>query len=67
MKPRTKLAEVRQERDIRQRELAAALEVARSTLASVETGHSKPWPKLRRDAARFLGLEESELFPEIEQ
>jgi len=65
MKPRTKLAEVRRMRDIRQWELAAALNVARSTLAGVEAGHSKPWPKLKRDAARFLGLEESELFPEV--
>ena len=63
MKPKTKLAETRQGRDIRQWELAAALNVARSTLAGVEAGHNKPWPKLRRDAARFLGVDESELFP----
>ncbi len=65
MKPRTKLAEVRQDRELRQRELAAALDIARSTLASVETGHTRPWPKLKRDAARILGLEESELFPDV--
>ena len=64
MNAKTKLAEVRREKDILQRELAAALNVRRSTLAGVEAGHSQAWPKLRRDAARLLGVEESELFPE---
>ncbi len=63
MRPKTKLAEVRRERDILQRELAAALSVTRSTLAGVEAGHSQAWPRVRRDAARLLGVEESELFP----
>jgi hypothetical protein len=31
---------------------------------TVETGRRRSWPKLRKDAARVLGVSEEELFPE---
>lgn len=60
----TRLKRERLSRGIRQRELAALLGIAPPTLSVVENGHRPPWPKLRRDAARLLGLDEAELFPE---
>ena len=59
----TCLARERVKRGIKQFEFAALLGLSPSTLSTVENGHRAPWPKLRTDAARLLGLHEDELFP----
>lgn len=59
----TRLARERVRRGIQQKEFAALLGLSPSTLSTVENGHRAPWPKLRADAARLLGLDEDELFP----
>ena len=60
----TRLKRERMGQGIKQREFAALLGVAPATLSVIENGHRPPWPKLRRDAARLLGLDEADLFRE---
>jgi transcriptional regulator with XRE-family HTH domain len=64
--PGTELARMRVARGLQQKELATLLGVKPSTLSSVENAHRAPWPRLRRECARLLGVEECELFPEGE-
>jgi transcriptional regulator with XRE-family HTH domain len=64
--PATELARVREARALSQKQLAELLGISPSTLSSVENGHSRPWPKLRRECAQILGLSEETLFPEKE-
>lgn len=56
------LAKVREERGMKQKELAGLLGISPTTLSSVENGWVAPWPRLRRDAARLLGCSEESLF-----
>ena len=63
--PVTRLGEIRRQRGIKQKDLAHALGLAQSTLSGVENGHTKPWPRLRQQAAHFFGYTEDELFPEL--
>ena len=60
----TPLAQWRERRRLTQEELAALCGIKRSTLSSVENGHVRAWPKLRRRSAEVLGVPELELFPE---
>lgn len=59
-------AEVRRQRGLTQEALSKMVGVSRSAIASVESRHQRPWPKLRGDISRVLGLPESELFREEE-
>ena len=65
--PITRLGELRRQRGLKQKDLARALGLSQSTLSGVENGHTRPWPRLRQQAARFFGLTEEELFPEIRE
>lgn len=58
----TSLARTRIARGLTQKELAAILGIARTTLSNVENGHVRPWPRLRITAARVLGVHEDDLF-----
>ncbi len=58
----TSLARTRIARGLTQKELAAILGIARTTLSNVENGHVRPWPRLRINAARVLGVPEEDLF-----
>lgn len=61
--PATRLAEERIARGITQRDLARMLGVSPATLSSIENAWRAPWPKLRADCARILGIPEAKLFP----
>ena len=63
--PTTRLGEIRRQRGIKQKDLARALGLTQSTLSGVENGHTRPWPRLRQQAANFFGHTEEELFPEL--
>jgi transcriptional regulator with XRE-family HTH domain len=56
------LADARLARGLTQQALASVLGIARSSLSCVENGHVRPWPRLRSDASRILGVAEGELF-----
>ena len=60
--PASALARVREERGMKQKELAGLLGLSPTTLSSVENGWVAPWPRLRRDASRLLGCPEEALF-----
>jgi transcriptional regulator with XRE-family HTH domain len=64
--PATRLAEIRQERGMTQAQLGDLLGLSPSSVSAVENGHIRPWPRFRREAARCLGIDEDELFPEHE-
>ncbi len=63
----TELARTRTAKGLTQRELALALDIKPATLSCVENGWNLAWPRLRRDAARILGVSEAELFPASER
>lgn len=56
------LAQARMAAGLTQKELAMRLGVGRPTLSSVENGHVRPWPRLRAEASRILGVDEQEPF-----
>ena len=58
----TRLAKEREKRGISQSQLAGLLGISRSALSNVENGHVAPWPRLRRAAAKALGVPEESLF-----
>lgn len=49
-----------------QTDLARAIGVSRNGVYSALNGQQRPWPKLRRSIAEYLGRPEAELFPEYE-
>ena len=53
---KNRLEELRKARGIRQEELAAALEVSRQTIGSLENGRYNPSILLAFPMARYLGL-----------
>ena len=57
----TRLARERERRGI-STQLAGLLGISRSALSNVENGHVAPWPRLRRAAAKALGVPEESLF-----
>jgi DNA-binding XRE family transcriptional regulator len=65
--PATELARQRTAAGLTQRELAQRLGVAGGTLSAIENGWRIPWPKLRADCARLLGIDEDILFPAEER
>ena len=60
-----RVREVRLRHKLSQTKLSRLVEVPESQLSAVERGRLWPWPKLRRNLAKVLGVPEDELFPEI--
>ena len=59
---KNRLEEIRKQRGIRQEELAAALEVSRQTIGSLENGRYNPSILLAFKFARFFGMCIEEIF-----
>ena len=59
---RNRLEELRKARGIKQEELAAALEVSRQTIGSLENGRYNPSNLLAFKIARYFGLTIEEIF-----
>lgn len=59
---KNRLEELRKERGIRQEELAAALEVSRQTIGSLENGRYNPSILLAFRIARYFGLTIEDIF-----
>ncbi|MCI9415126.1 MAG: helix-turn-helix transcriptional regulator [Clostridiales bacterium] len=57
-----RLEELRQQKGIRQEELAAALEVSRQTISSLENGRYNPSILLAFKIARYFGRSIEEIF-----
>ncbi|MDR1002403.1 MAG: helix-turn-helix transcriptional regulator [Oscillospiraceae bacterium] len=59
---KNRLEELRKARGVRQEELAAALEVSRQTIGSLENGRYNPSIVLAFKIARYFGLTIEEIF-----
>ena len=59
---KNRLEEFRKQRGIRQEELAAAMEVSRQTIGSLENGRYNPSILLAFRLARYFGVTIEELF-----
>ena len=59
---KNRLEELRKARSIRQEELAAALEVSRQTIGSLENGRYTPSILLAFKIARYFGLTIEDIF-----
>ncbi len=59
---KNRLEQLRKERGIRQEELAAALEVSRQTIGSLENGRYNPSILLAFKIARYFGMSIEEIF-----
>ena len=59
---KNRLEELRKARGIRQEELAAALEVTRQTIGSLENGRYNPSIHLAFKIARYFGMQIEEIF-----
>ena len=59
---KNRLEQLRKERGIRQEELAAALEVSRQTIGSLENGRYNPSILLAFKIARYFGLTIEDIF-----
>jgi len=59
---RNRLEEIRKQRNIKQEELAAALEVSRQTIGSLENGRYNPSIILAIKIARYFGMTVEEIF-----
>ena len=59
---KNRLEQLRKERGIRQEELAAALEVSRQTIGSLENGRYDPSIILAFKIARYFGLSIEDIF-----
>ena len=59
---KNKLEELRKQRGIRQEELAAALEVSRQTIGSLENGRYNPSILLAFKIARYFDVSIEEIF-----
>ena len=59
---KNRLEELRKQRGIRQEELAAALEVSRQTIGSLENGRYNPSILLAFKIARYFGVGVEEIF-----
>ena len=59
---KNRLEEIRKSRGIRQEELAAALEVYRQTIGSLENGRYNPSILLAFKIARYFGMSIEEIF-----
>ena len=59
---RNRLEEIRKERGIKQEELAAALEVSRQTIGSLENGRYNPSITLAFKLARYFNMSIEDIF-----
>ena len=59
---KNRLEELRKARFVRQEELAAALEVSRQTISSLESGRYNPSITLAFKIARYFGMPIEEIF-----
>ncbi len=59
---KNRLEEIRKKKDIRQEDLAAALEVSRQTIGSLENGRYNPSITLAFKIARYFGMSIEEIF-----
>ncbi|QNL45757.1 helix-turn-helix transcriptional regulator [Oscillibacter hominis] len=59
---KNRLEQIRKQRGIRQEDLAAALEVSRQTIGSLENGRYNPSITLAFKIARYFGLQIEEIF-----
>ena len=59
---KNRLEEIRKDRGIRQEDLAAALEVSRQTIGSLENGRYNPSILLAFKLSRYFGLPIEEIF-----
>ena len=59
----SKIKEYRERLGLSQTQLSLKIGLAQSNLSILENGRRVPWPKVRRDLARVLGVTESELVP----
>ena len=59
---KNRLEEIRKERGIKQEELAAALEVSRQTIGSVENGRYNPSIILAFKLARYFNMSIEDIF-----
>ena len=59
---KNRLEEIRKERGIKQEELAAALEVSRQTIGSLENGRYNPSIILAFKLARYFNMSIEEIF-----
>ena len=59
---KNRLEELRKQRNIRQEELAAALQVSRQTIGSLENGRDNPSIILAFKIARYFGMSIEEIF-----
>ncbi len=59
---KNRLEEIRKARDVRQEELALALEVSRQTISSLENGRYNPSILLAFRIARFFDMPIEEIF-----
>ena len=57
-----RLEEIRKQNDIRQEDLAAALQVSRQTIGSLENGRYNPSIILAFKIARYFGMSIEEIF-----
>lgn len=59
---KNRLEEIRKQNDIRQEDLAAALEVSRQTIGSLENGRYNPSIILAFKIAKYFGMSIEEIF-----
>ena len=59
---KNRLEEIRKQHDIRQEDLAAALEVSRQTIGSLENGRYNPSIILAFKIAKYFGMSIEEIF-----
>lgn len=59
---KNRLEEIRKEREIKQEELAAALEVSRQTIGSLENGRYNPSIILAFKLARYFNMSIEDIF-----
>ncbi len=59
---KNRLEELRKQKNIRQEELAAALQVSRQTIGSLENGRYNPSIILAFKIARYFGMSIEEIF-----
>lgn len=59
---KNRLEEIRKKRGIKQEDLAAALEVSRQTIGSLENGRYNPSIQLAFKVSRYFGMSIEEIF-----
>lgn len=58
----TRIEFLRREQNMTQRALAEKISNWACNIAQIERGHRKPWPRIRKDIAEALGVDEQDLF-----